>query len=222
MEAVTEEEITAKLAEIRDTFDIAEGGRDKISVPISQEGLRWSAQVACGLDRLVAQFNLNGLAYYYRGLDGNDNEAVGSGMIVGNSLLTARGVPAAGEGDLKTAVAMFIMDRLGAGGSFTEFVVMDFVGEFILMGHDGPGHIAISGEKPVLRGLGVFHGKRGPGRLGRVQGQDRAGHHPDHDSDRRRSPEDDLWPRVRPSPAQLCRSATPTHVSNLAWIRPPS
>lgn len=163
IEAVTEADIEAKLAEIRDTFEIAEGGRDKISVPVTEEGLRWSARVACGLDRLVAQFGLNGLAYYYRGLDGNDNEAVGSSLIVGNSLLTARGVPAAGEGDLKTAVAMFIMDRLGAGGSFTEFYAMDFNEDFILMGHDGPGHIAISGEKPLLRGLGMFHGKRGQG-----------------------------------------------------------
>jgi L-arabinose isomerase len=161
--AVTEDEISAKLAEIRDTFEIAEGGRDKISVPVTEDGLRWSAQVACGLDRLVEQFSLNGLAYYYRGLDGNDNEVAGSSLIVGNSLLTARGIPAAGEGDLKTAVAMFIMDRLGAGGSFTEFYAMDFTEDFMLMGHDGPGHIAISGEKPVLRGLGVFHGKRGQG-----------------------------------------------------------
>jgi L-arabinose isomerase len=31
------------------------------------------------------------------------------------------------------------------------------------MGHDGPGHLAISGRKPVLRGLGLYHGKRGDG-----------------------------------------------------------
>ena len=84
-------------------------------------------------------------------------------MIVGNSLLTARGIPASGEGDLKTCIAMLIMDRLGAGGSYTEFYAMDFDEDFILMGHDGPGHIAISDGKPVLRGLGLYHGKRGYG-----------------------------------------------------------
>ena len=118
---------------------------------------------ACGLDRLVADFDLNGLTYYYRGLDGNANEELGAGVIVGNSLLTARGIPAAGEGDLKTCLAMLIMDRLGAGGSYTEFYAMDFNEDFVLMGHDGPGHVAIASRKPVLRGLGLYHGKRGYG-----------------------------------------------------------
>jgi|YNPNPStandDraft_1061719.scaffolds.fasta_scaffold29634_2 L-arabinose isomerase len=159
----TDAEIAAKIAEIRRVFEIARPGRDKISQPVTEEGLRWTAQVAVGLDRLVADFALDGLTYYYRGLDGNPNEELGASLIVGNSLLTARGIPAAGEGDLKTCVAMLMMDRLGAGGSYTEFYAMDFVEDFILMGHDGPGHIAISDGKPVLRGLGLYHGKRGYG-----------------------------------------------------------
>ncbi len=163
VQAVTDGEIAAKLAEIRETFEIAQPGRDRISMPVTEEGLRWSAQVACGLDRLVADFDLNGLAYYYRGLHGNANEELGASVIVGNSLLTARGVPASGEGDLKNCVAMLIMDRLGAGGSYTEFYALDLNEDFILMGHDGPGHVAISDGKPVLRGLGLYHGKRGYG-----------------------------------------------------------
>jgi len=160
---VPQAEIEAKIAEIRRVFDIAEQGRDKISLPVTDEGLRWSAQVACGLDRLVSDFGLNGLTYYYRGLDGNESEELGASVIVGNSLLTARGVPASGEGDLKTCIAMLVMDRLGAGGSYTEFYAMDFNQDFVLMGHDGPGHVAISDGKPVLRGLGLYHGKRGYG-----------------------------------------------------------
>jgi L-arabinose isomerase len=31
------------------------------------------------------------------------------------------------------------------------------------MGHDGPGHIAIAQERPVLRKLKLYHGKRGAG-----------------------------------------------------------
>jgi len=161
--SATEETIQAKIAEISNIFEVAEPGKDKISMPVTDEALHWSAQVAVGLDDLVRDFDLNGLTYYYRGLNGNENEALGAALIVGNSLLTARGIPASGEGDLKTCLAMLIMDRLGAGGSYTEFYAMDFVDAFILMGHDGPGHVAISSDRPLLRGLGLFHGKRGVG-----------------------------------------------------------
>jgi L-arabinose isomerase len=160
---VTDAEVESKVAEIKNVFTIAQPGHDKISMPVTPESLRWSARVAVGLDRLVSDFNLNGLTYYYRGLGGNANEELSAGLIVGNSLLTARGVPASGEGDLKTCIAMFMMDRLGAGGSYTEFYAMDFNEDFILMGHDGPGHIKISEGKPTLRGLGLYHGKRGYG-----------------------------------------------------------
>jgi L-arabinose isomerase len=156
-------EIDAKILDINEIFDIAEPGKDAISRPVTEDALRWSAQVSVGLDRLVEDFDLGGLTYYYRGLDGNENEELGSTLIIGNSLLTARGIPASGEGDLKTCMAMFIMDRLGSGGSFTEFYAMDFNEDFILMGHDGPGHVAISAGRPLLRGLGLFHGKRGYG-----------------------------------------------------------
>jgi L-arabinose isomerase len=163
VEAITDAEIAAKIEEIQDIFDIAKPGRDRISQPVTEEALHWSARVACGLDRLVSDFDLQGFTYYYRGLNANANEELGASLIVGNSLLTARGIPASGEGDLKTCIAMLMMDRLGAGGSYTEFYAMDFNDDFILMGHDGPGHIVISDEKPVLRGLGLYHGKRGYG-----------------------------------------------------------
>jgi L-arabinose isomerase len=161
--SVGADELEAKKLEIRQVFDIAEVGRDKISQPVTEEAFDWSARVACGLDRLVTDFDLDGLTYYYRGWNGNIFEQLGAGVIVGNSLLTARGIPASGEGDLKTCLAMKIMDGFGAGGSYTEFYAMDFNEQFILMGHDGPAHLAISNEKPVLRGLGLYHGKRGYG-----------------------------------------------------------
>src|SRR5215213_7409230 len=73
------------------------------------------------------------------------------------------GVPCAGEGDLQTAVAMKICDILGVGGSFSEIVVVDYLNETILLGHDGPFHIAIAEGKPILRGMGLYHGKQGTG-----------------------------------------------------------
>lgn len=156
-------EVEAKQAEIREAFAFADPSADPIAGPIEDAQLDWSARVAVGLDRLVADFGLDGLTYYYRGLDGNEAERLGAGVIVGNSLLTARGVPTSGEGDLKTNLAQLLLDRLGAGGSYTEYYALDFDEGFVLMGHDGPGHVAIAQEKPVLRALKLYHGKRGAG-----------------------------------------------------------
>ena len=155
--------VTAKGEEIRATFELADAGKDPIAAEITPEVFEWSSRVAVGLDRLVADFELDGLTYYYRGVDGNIAEQVVAGLIVGNSLLTARGVPAAGEGDLKTNIAMLLLDRLGAGGSYTEFYALDFEEGFILMGHDGPGHLAIAADRPVARALKLYHGKSGSG-----------------------------------------------------------
>lgn len=84
-------------------------------------------------------------------------------MILGASLLTARGVPMAGEYELRTSLAMLIADTMGAGGSFTELQALNFRDRVVEMGHDGPAHLAISAKDPLLRGLGVYHGKRGWG-----------------------------------------------------------
>jgi L-arabinose isomerase len=163
VEAADAETVARKGDEIRAMFEFADPGADPIADEITPDRFEWSARVAAGLDQLVEDFALDGLSYYYRGVDGNVNERVGAGLIVGCSLLTARGVPTAGEGDLKTNLAMFLLDRLGAGGSFTEFYALDFDEEFVLMGHDGPGHIAIADGKPVLRALKLYHGKSGAG-----------------------------------------------------------
>ncbi len=162
-DAATAAEVAAKEAEIRATFVFAAPGSDANAAPVTDDALNRSARIACGLDRLADDFALDGLAYYYRGLDNGPFEQLAAGLIVGNSLLTARGIPTAGEGDLQTCVAMLIMDRLGVGGSFTEFMAMDFNDDSLLMGHDGPGHLAISAAPPTLRALEVFHGKRGGG-----------------------------------------------------------
>ncbi len=163
VESATPDAIERKSVEIRELFSLADPGADPIADEITPERFEWSARVAVGLDRLVDDFALDGLTYYYRGVEGNINERVGAGLIVGNSLLTARGIPTSGEGDMKTNIAMFLLDRLGAGGSYTEFYGLDFDEGFVLMGHDGPGHVAISDERPVLRALKLFHGKAGAG-----------------------------------------------------------
>jgi L-arabinose isomerase len=163
VESASADAVERKGEEIRATFDLADAGVDPIAAEITPEVFDWSARVAVGLDRLVDDFELDGLTYYYRGVGGNVAERVTAGLIVGNSLLTARGVPASGEGDLKTNVAMLLLDRLGAGGSYTEFYALDFEEGFVLMGHDGPGHLAIAEGRPVARALKLYHGKSGAG-----------------------------------------------------------
>jgi L-arabinose isomerase len=162
--AVTEADLRRKAEEAEGVFDISEESpSDPLAKKPKPEQMDWACRVAVGLDRLVEDFDLTGLTYYYRGLDGNRYEQLGAGLILGCSLLTARGIPCSGEGDLKNCQAMSIMDLLGAGGSYTEVYAMDFREGFILMGHDGPFHLGIAEGRPILRGLGLYHGKSGAG-----------------------------------------------------------
>ena len=160
---VSEAEIDAKVEQTRQMFLMPPPGYDRVTEQVKPEDLRWAAQVACAEDKLVADFALDGLAYYYRGWNDNEYERIGAAMILGNSMLTARGIPCAGEADLKTCAAMFIQEHFNAGGSFCELYLLDFEGGFLIAGHDGPGHIGIGDKKPILRGMKLFHGKAGSG-----------------------------------------------------------
>ena len=161
---VTPAAIKAKEEEALAIFDLAEDSpSDPLATRPSPQALDWAYRVAVGLDRLVAEFDLDGLTYYYRGLDGNEYERIAAGFALGCSLLTSRGVPCSGEGDLKNCQVMKIVDTFGAGGSYSEVTAMDFREEFILAGHDGPFHIDIAQGRPQLRGLALYHGKHGEG-----------------------------------------------------------
>ncbi len=129
----------------------------------SQAELERAAKTSVALDRLVKEHDLGSLAYFYSGTGNAENEDAISSIILGNSLLTARGIPVAGEYEVKNAQAMKIMDTFGVGGSFTECYAMDFNDDVVLMGHDGPGHIKIAEGKTKVRPLKVFHGKVGRG-----------------------------------------------------------
>jgi L-arabinose isomerase len=132
---VPSNEIAARVAHFYDAFDV--------QADCSEAELERAARTSVALDRLVDRYRLGSLAYYYLGTGNADNEDAISSIILGNSLLTARGIP--------------------TGGSFTEYYAIDFNDDVVLMGHDGPGHIAIAEGKTKVRPLQVYHGKIGRG-----------------------------------------------------------
>ena len=160
---ITEEEIQAKIKVIDDEFDMPDPKSDPITTKLTDADKLQAAKSAVALDRLVDKYNLTGLAYYYEGLDNTIQRTIASTFIVGNSILNAQGIPMCGEFDIKTCIAMLIMDRLDIGGSFAELHPFDFEEDFILVGHDGPHHLAIADGKPILRSLKKYHGKPGSG-----------------------------------------------------------
>jgi L-arabinose isomerase len=152
---VQDPEIQKRVADFRGSFDV--------EPDCAQDELLRAARTSVALDRLVEVHKLGSLAYYYKGTGNVENEDAISSIILGTSFLTARGVPVAGEYEIKNAQAMKIMDSFGAGGSFTEYYAADFNDDVLLMGHDGPGHIAIAEGKTKVRPLQVYHGKVGLG-----------------------------------------------------------
>jgi L-arabinose isomerase len=152
---VKEADVARRVEEFHDTFDV--------QPDCPPEELRRAARTSVALDAFVARHRLDAMAYYYKGSGNAANEDTISSIILGTSLLTARHIPVAGEYEVKNALAMKIMDSLGAGGTFTEYYAMDFNDDLVLMGHDGPGHIAISQGKTKVRPLTIYHGKVGHG-----------------------------------------------------------
>jgi len=147
--------VQSKIAEFLEAFDI--------QPDVSKDELIRAAKTAVALDQLVAKHRLGSMAYYHMGTGSDENEDVMTSVILGNSLLTGRGIPVAGEYEIKNAQAMKIMDTFGVGGSFTEYYAADFREDIILLGHDGPGHIKIASSKTKVRPLDVYHGKVGRG-----------------------------------------------------------
>jgi L-arabinose isomerase len=152
---VTDAESRDRVALFRDAFDV------QPDCPTAE--LERAARTSVALDRLVANHRLGSMAYYYMGTGNPANEDAISSIILGNSLLTARGIPVAGEMEIKNVQAMKILDSFGVGGSFTEYYAMDYNDDVVLMGHDGPGHLVIAEGKTKVRPLAVYHGKVGRG-----------------------------------------------------------
>ncbi len=152
---VTDSEIREKIQEFHTTFEV--------SPECESDEIERAACTSVALDKLVKAHNLGAMAYYYEGETGNDYENIVTSVIAGNTLLTGKNISMAGECEVKNAQAMKIMAEFGAGGSFSEFYLMDFKDDVVYLGHDGPAHFAIAEEKVKLVPLPVYHGKPGKG-----------------------------------------------------------
>lgn len=152
---IIESQVVNKMIEFDREFEV--------SPNCSTEELERAARTSIALDKLVDAHKLGSLAYYYEGTDGNDYENIAASVIAGNTLLTGKNIPVAGECEVKNAQAMKIMDSFGTGGSFSEFYAMDFNDDIVMLGHDGPAHFRIAEGKVKLVPLPIYHGKPGQG-----------------------------------------------------------
>ncbi|MDO9152704.1 MAG: L-fucose/L-arabinose isomerase family protein [Paludibacter sp.] len=152
---VTSAEIDAKIDEFQSAFIV-----DKACEIYEIER---AAKTSVALDKLIANHQLGSMAYYYEGHSGNEYENIVTSVIAGNTLLTGKNIPIAGECEVKNAQAMKIMAEFGVGGSFSEFYGMDLKDDIILLGHDGPAHCAIAEGDVKLVPLPIYHGKPGKG-----------------------------------------------------------
>lgn len=151
---VTEGQLKEMYAQLRELYEFDES--------VTEEHLRESAKIAVAYDEVIKKHNIDGFGYYWWG-EKNMVTELRAQSALAVSRLASQGIPGVTEGDVKTAMAMKLLDLLGGGGMFLEFFSCDYDDNCIIVGHDGPSNINVAGDKPKLKHLTVHHGKTGEG-----------------------------------------------------------
>ncbi len=151
---VTDEELKDMYAEFRQLYEV-----DRT---VTNEHMRFSAQIAVAFDTIIKKHNIDCFGFYWWGKKKLVTQIrAQAGLAV--SRLAAQGIAGVTEGDVKSAMAMKILNLLGGLGMFVEFFAIDFAEDFVLMGHDGPANVKMAKGKPRLTYLDIMHGKTGQG-----------------------------------------------------------
>lgn len=151
---VTPEQLEDMYKQLREFYDIDE--------TVTNEHLMESAKIAVAYDEIIKKYDINAFGYYWWGEKELVTELRAQSALA-VSRLAALGRPGVTEGDVKTAMAMKILDLMGGGGMFLEFFSCDYDENFIMVGHDGPSNVNVAKGRPKIKHLSVHHGKTGEG-----------------------------------------------------------
>lgn len=151
---VTDEQIQDMYRQFREFYDVDE--------TVTDSHMYESAKIAVAFDEVIRKHKIDAFGFYWWGEKPYMTELRAQSALA-VSRLAALGIPGVTEGDIKTAMAMKILDLLGGGGMFLEFFSSDFDENFIMVGHDGPSNVNVAKGRPVLQNLTVHHGKTGEG-----------------------------------------------------------
>ncbi len=151
---VTNEELEDMYKQFRQMYEV--------NPTVTNDHMRVSAKIAVAFDEIIKKYDISAFGYYWWG-EKEEITQLRAQSALAVSRLAAMGRPGVTEGDVKTAMAMKILDLLGGGGMFLEFFSFDYDENFIMVGHDGPSNINVADGKPKLQHLEVHHGKTGHG-----------------------------------------------------------
>ncbi len=149
--------IRSKAQEILDTFDIEGGG--------SIEEVWEMAKYVVAFEQWVKDEKLGLIASHYDGFAQGKAGVLDSMLIPAFSMLIKQGTACAVEGDMKVAMGMSILSTIAGEGQLAEMYSIDFNDDTAIIGHSGSGDARISGKKPTMKIVKVFHGKTGGGYL---------------------------------------------------------